>query len=386
VRLLESVAWPALLLAGGVVLLQAHAIPYWQARTGPAWGVLWSLQLEATAFWLLYQPGGRYRWAGLITALVLVGVPLWQLSLPVVDRVDAIRRESQGEAAAQAGRAAARLEDRIASLKQSVEGYRDQLRAITTALAAADNADPARQRQLAATRARLQARLAAAEKTLGDKQDSQPTPSAAIGAGFDGLGPLDWLRASADVLPAAAGLVLFQSVNVLAILSISRFRHGAAQPEPPAEPPRVSPPPPPSLSPPPPQEKQRPPRETVDFTPVSLPDALPEIARAGEIPVAPEAPVGVKPAAAPVPVSPRPLRLADEMTIRRLQHELAVRIRASGGTAADWCRREGVQPRDLSFLLNHFERAAQHKDTISVPKLAELVTRYLTPAKEGTGA
>jgi hypothetical protein len=76
------------------------------------------------------------------------------------------------------------------------------------------------------------------------------------------------------------------------------------------------------------------------------------------------------------------------MTIRRLQHVLAELVK-SKGTAAKWCEGENpkVNPRDLSFVMNHFGRTKECKETISAPKLAELIARYLPKAaREETGA
>lgn len=380
---LEAVAWPALLLAGGMVLLQVHAIPYWQARAGLALGVLWSLQLEGTALWLLYQPGANYRRMGMVTAAVLIGVPLWQISQPVVKHFDAVQSGAQSTADAGAVRAESRREDRIGTRKARVETYRRQLNAAMDALAAAVDAEPAQQRRLAQARAGAQARYDAAENALEAAQDAEDRP-APIPTGIASIGWLDWLRAAADVLPGAASLILFQWMNVTAILALSRYRHGLPAPKPP--PPPTEPDPPPRR--PAPKPESLPEAETIVPTVVSAQPAAPETASQPEMKPAGESPVSVKPLAPTVagPRVTRPLRLADEMTIRRLQHELAGRIRASGGTAADWCRAEKVAPRDLSFLLNHFERVSQGKDIISVPKLAELVARYLRPAGEGTGA
>lgn len=67
----------------------------------------------------------------------------------------------------------------------------------------------------------------------------------------------------------------------------------------------------------------------------------------------------------------------DDLTIRRLQDEIRRRIADAGLTGRAWCRENSVHTRDLSFLLNHFERRDAGDLVISRPKLAEFVQRFL---------
>ena len=244
-EVVESVIVPAILLTGGIVLLQAQAIPYWQVKSGPELGVLWSLLLEGIALWLLYQPRRASRFAGVLTSLVLVGVPLWQISQPVVRTWDTLERTSRADAKASAAETRAHLDVRIAKLDESAEGYRKQLATITTALVAPDTSLE-QQRRLSSFRITVQARLTKAEN---DRLSADAQRSSAASQVASTITPMDRLRAVSDVAPSALSLILFVSVDVLCIWRISRFRHRAvpqAQPQaagPPApEIPRADPP------------------------------------------------------------------------------------------------------------------------------------------------
>lgn len=67
----------------------------------------------------------------------------------------------------------------------------------------------------------------------------------------------------------------------------------------------------------------------------------------------------------------------DDFTIRRLQQTLSSKIKIAGISARKWCDSNQVNPRDLSFLANHFKRVEEGKETISTPKLHDLAGRFL---------
>ncbi len=105
----------AILLVGAIVLMQIHAIEFWQRHAGQS-GILWSLLLEGAALWLWAQ----HRWgtsflAAIATALVLAG-PLYQISTPALQQW----QQSQQQPELLAKREAALLAERqrlTASLK-----------------------------------------------------------------------------------------------------------------------------------------------------------------------------------------------------------------------------------------------------------------------------
>lgn len=77
---LTSRAAPALLLAGGVVLLQSHSMEFWADQTGSDWlSPVWSLVIELGAIWLWAR--GKTLVACIATMLAL-GAPLFDLAEP----------------------------------------------------------------------------------------------------------------------------------------------------------------------------------------------------------------------------------------------------------------------------------------------------------------
>ena len=78
------------LLAVGIILLQAHAMPFWR---GLGLGV--PISLEAGALWLLFQRGRTTRLLGLLAALAILSAPLWQVGQPVFAQMQAIASHTQ---------------------------------------------------------------------------------------------------------------------------------------------------------------------------------------------------------------------------------------------------------------------------------------------------
>lgn len=189
-RWLESLLWPALLLVVGLVIVQAHAIPYWQERAGAALGVVWSLGLEAAALWLLYQPGRRARAGGLLVALALVAVPLWQVTRPAIADL-ALARAQAAELRASDGS--------IAEARAAVAYYRD----------------------LADRRLGWQGKISEAEAGLADARGRRDTLTAALAT----RGNWRW---AIELGPVALSLILFQAMNVVAIRTLARARWATA--------------------------------------------------------------------------------------------------------------------------------------------------------------
>jgi len=78
------------------------------------------------------------------------------------------------------------------------------------------------------------------------------------------------------------------------------------------------------------------------------------------------------------PGTKRPTKIrVDDAIIEKLQHEIRLRIAVAGTSGRKWCAANDVNNRDLSFLLNHFERVRAGKQTISDPALERFVARFL---------
>ena len=66
------------------VFAESHAIPFWQGLLGEKTGWIWSLALEGVALWLMFFNGRIQRMVGLLAAVCIIAVPLWQITKPVV--------------------------------------------------------------------------------------------------------------------------------------------------------------------------------------------------------------------------------------------------------------------------------------------------------------
>ena len=96
IRYLRDIWLPLSILALGVVLLQYHSIRYWQSLVGAWTGVGWSILLELISLWLWFNTGDRpgvpkryVSWASLrllalVTTVLLLAGPLYQISLPTL--------------------------------------------------------------------------------------------------------------------------------------------------------------------------------------------------------------------------------------------------------------------------------------------------------------
>lgn len=73
-----------------------------------------------------------------------------------------------------------------------------------------------------------------------------------------------------------------------------------------------------------------------------------------------------------------------DFAIRRLQNIIQNRIATSGLSRNKWAHVNRINKRDLSYLFNHFALLQQGRRSISAPKLAELIERYLTVQKATT--
>ncbi len=167
----------ALLLAG-LVLLQAHALPFWQALSGPVLGVVWSLTLEGAALWLLFQRGVGARILGLLAALAILSAPLWQVGQPVIARL------------------------------QGAHAQIAQMNAYQHALSQAQH-DKKRYQALAVQRIGWHGQITAAEAREASARAALATLRA------KGT-PSVWGEA-APLLPLLFSLVFFQAINLLAV-------------------------------------------------------------------------------------------------------------------------------------------------------------------------
>ncbi len=180
-----SVAYPALLIVGGIVLIQYHAVAFWSEAVGPATGWAWSILLELIALWLWYQPKTRLL-AFMATALVLSG-PLYGVTAPIAKQYSLTASQKASEP------------ERVALLREAIASERRALQTFLTNSQQRSGWLPAIQR----ARAELSERRAELNSLLTPRRQPLPIQQATI-----------------MVLQAVA-LTLVQISNVLAITTIA---------------------------------------------------------------------------------------------------------------------------------------------------------------------
>ena len=351
-ELIENVLLPALILAAGVVVVQAHAIAYWQATMGAAVGLVASLGAELVGLYLVYQPGRLARATGLALVAVMVLVPAWVICGPEYSawREAVQRSERAAELRATAPALLAALEQDLAAAERSLR--EDEAKSAVRA-GWLDTLE--RQREaLTALRAKRRALLGARD-----------APAA---AGYDGWGALP------KVLPVLALLIAFQLANAGAVLRISGWRHGEIATASPVE--IVESEPgfhgAATLG----NDGKRA-METVDSFAIATRPSM-EIARAIAAPGNGNSSPMETVESAVAMATPHGNLSLDDFTIRRLQEAVREHVRAAGLTGKEFCAREHIQPRDLSLFLRHFEHRKAGARTAPEAVVQRLARRFLS--------
>jgi hypothetical protein len=372
-ELIENVLVPALILAAGVVVVQAHAIPYWQATMGLAVGLVASLGAELVGLYLVYQPGRLARWTGLALVTVMVLVPAWVILGPEYSAWRGAERAAEESAQAHAA-AQAEARARLPLLERDLAAAEASLRE--------DEAKSALRAGWLGELERQRLALAALQAERRDREAALAAPAPAR-ARYDAWAALP------KALPVLALLIAFQLANAGAVLRVSgwRFRGGSAVSQSVsgasirAETPETD-------------------RQGVSAA-VSAASILTETGPLAETEAGVEPPFQYNgsaetPALRETPETPNggephetPRRAetvvaGNELLVKRLQRVLGERIRRAG-SARKFCAQERFSPRDVSWLANHFARVREGQPTISEAKLAELARRFL-PADAGAGA
>ncbi len=194
-RLTSSLPW--MLVLGGTFIIQYHSIYFWSVNVDRHIGWAWSLMIEASGLWLWYQPGIAKRMLGLATSILLLAGPLYQITTPALDSYAHEQAlNAQSAQTAHAAHAQVRiLRAEIAQDAQLVRTYAQNSQKRTGWLHAIQD---------------IQKRMDNARKQLHDIQMNNP--QSVDSKGF---------RLFLLVLLQAAGLILVQVSNVLAITHIS---------------------------------------------------------------------------------------------------------------------------------------------------------------------
>lgn len=107
----------ALLLIGGIVLMQTHAMDYW-SQYDQTTGWLWSLVIEGAAIWLWSARNGFKNTVAFLATLLALSAPLYQLAAPVLED-----QRSSAQAADNLPERQLAITAQIASLEASLATY-----------------------------------------------------------------------------------------------------------------------------------------------------------------------------------------------------------------------------------------------------------------------
>lgn len=73
----------------------------------------------------------------------------------------------------------------------------------------------------------------------------------------------------------------------------------------------------------------------------------------------------------------------EDQLIAQLQHTIKTRLNSERISQAEFCRRHGIHPRDLSLLFNYFRLKAEGKRKVPKTLIGQLAQRFLPEAGKG---
>ena len=343
-RRIPSLIIPGLVLIGCELLLQWHGWKFWSEHFDPAAGPALSVILAVlAAAWWFQSTSGRFlaRVAcfglGLLASLLLLAGPLYVVSRPVIEaRTIADARPAE----------LARLDADLVARRAELSDYL----AIT-----------------AQGRFGWAGRIDDARQAIADLEAQRATLASVTHAG------MPWQTWAACVLQALA-LVLLQIGAASMAATCGRRWRLAAAPVCRMEPrtPELE-----ALAPVAHFEIVSAPEATDQAQPEAVETAEPETLAPSETIASHEAETAETPTASETEHPAETLFQATELAILRLQKTVAASLRASGLSLREWSKREGVNARDVSLLLNHFDLAKAGKQTVSAPKLKQFAQRFL---------
>ncbi|MDH5785353.1 MAG: hypothetical protein OEZ16_07060 [Chromatiales bacterium] len=173
----------ALILIGGVALLQYHAILFWTEVVDPLTGWAWSLLLEGAALWCWSHPRFSIRSLGAVATVLVLAGPLYQVSAPLVEEHVSVDKSAEQRTVITA---------EVAALEQALNTFLSNSEKRIGWSGRIDST----QQQLTAARAELRQLTSAEPERMA------------------------WQR-QAIILMQAIALVLFQLLNVIMIRTLS---------------------------------------------------------------------------------------------------------------------------------------------------------------------
>ncbi len=324
IRRIRDLWLPLSILALGVVLLQHHSIRFWQSWVGTWTGVGWSILLELISLWLWFntggQPGVPKRYLRWASRRLLALVTTALLLAGPLYRIGQPTLQEWKEALAAA---------------QQFESLREEI--------ADDQAGLVAYRQNSLTRLGWLGKINQVETGLRENRERMTALFVMAGQTFA------WER-WATVSLQALSLVLFQIANILAIGSLSRRFHFSE-----------------TVPAPLPKERGNVSLRHFQQTPTDAFVAAPhqnDIARS-TLEQTEGNPGG------------------EEQMVAQLQRTIKARLDSERISQAEFCRRHGIRPRDLSLLFKFFRHKAEGKRKIPKAQIDQLAQRFLLGAGKG---
>lgn len=179
-----------IILLSCVCLLQIHGIAFWTEKIGIyGWG--WSLLLEVSALWLWYRPKFTYRLLAILVSLLTLAGPIHHVTSPIIAASHQVTNEATASHIMLKNLESekVRLEDQLSTYQSNSEKRTGWLTPITSA----------------------NERLKEIDKQIASLMINKPNEEKMY---------VNWV-----IIMEVAGLVIFQTVAVLAILTLSKLQN-----------------------------------------------------------------------------------------------------------------------------------------------------------------
>lgn len=285
------------ILISCVCLLQIHGIAFWTAKVGVfGWG--WSLLLEVSALWLWHKPKVSHRFLAVLVSLLTLAGPIHHVTSPILQASHQVANEATASQIMLNNLQSekSRLEDQLATYQANSEKRTGWLTPITA----------------------TNERLIEIDERIAALTINKPSEAKLY---------VNWV-----IIMEVAGLIIFQLVAVLTILSLSKSSNRATQSDKPK------------------------PKEQVD---------LPQKTEPVEVLVANRD-------LADVSNLPEDDSEAIELEPLTILENVEAFLEQTGKNFREFSEYAGVSPKELSFLRNHEKRLITGERTVSIKALEQI--------------
>lgn len=284
------------ILISCVCLLQIHGIAFWTAKVGVfGWG--WSLLLEASALWLWYKPKLTYRLLALLVSFLTLAGPIHEVTSPIVVASHQVTNETiaSNTILSNLKSEKARLENQLSTYQANSEKRTGWLAPIRS----------------------TNERIIEIDERIASLEINKPDDKKLY---------VNWV-----IVMEVAGLIIFQIVAVLTILSLSKVTNK------PSKPTR--------------KEQINPPEKTQSIEEIIVSDNISDICNLPEDDVNLEI------------VELEPLTILENVEVF---------LKRTGKNFREFSEYAGVSPKELSFLRNHEKRLVSGERTVSIKALEQI--------------